>query len=83
MSSVSSLTFETFLGFHSRLDDSFFENLTDTLIEGGSGPKTAFENDRYWKRNANPGIEFQRMKIRALVALSETWAKEISLFARK
>ena len=30
-------------GIHSRLDDSFFESLTDTLVEGDIGAQFAFE----------------------------------------
>ena len=30
-------------GIHSKLDDSFFESVTDTLVEGDIGAQFAFE----------------------------------------
>lgn len=69
-----------FFGFHSRLDDSFFEDLTDTLIEGDLGPKTAYEIVQILEKKCKSGgLSSKDEILDALIALMKPWAKEISL----
>jgi len=67
-------------GLHIKTDESFFEELTDSLIEGDIGAKTAFEIvESLEKVCKNRGIEDQAQILDALVQLLAPYTQEINL----
>ncbi len=66
-------------GNNSRTDDSFFENLTDSLIEGDIGVKTALDlGEMLEKKCRTPGFNRERI-LEELLRLLSPFVKEISL----
>lgn len=69
-----------FFGFHKSIDDSFFDELADTLIEGDLGAKTAFELvETLEKKCRTDGITEHDQIKKTLTMLLKPWAKEISI----
>jgi len=67
-------------GLHTKTDESFFEELTDTLIEGDIGAKTAFEIvESLEKECKNRGIADHDKILDALMDLLAPYAQEINL----
>jgi fused signal recognition particle receptor len=67
-------------GLTTKTDESFFEDLTDTLIEGDIGAKTAFEIvESLEKECKSRGISDHDKMLDALILLLSPYAKEISL----
>lgn len=67
-------------GIHSRTDDSFFEDLTDSLIEGDIGVKTALDIGEQLERKCKAEkITGQQQILDALLLLLDPYVKEINL----
>lgn len=67
-------------GSHTRSDDSFYEELTDSLIEGDLGAKTAFEVVESLERRFGKSDKADRQEILSgLVETLASWAREIAL----
>ncbi len=67
-------------GLHSDTDDAFFEDLTDSLIEGDIGVKTALEIGEQLQKQCRSGHITARERItEALVGLLAPYVKEINL----
>lgn len=67
-------------GIHSETDDAFFEDLTDSLIEGDIGVKTALEIGEQLKKKCRAGNIFGRERIEEeLLLLLSPFVREIAL----
>lgn len=69
-----------FFGMHSSIDSSFFEDLSDTLIEGDLGARFAFEIvDTLEKQCVKSKITDQETILSNLFTILSPFAKEINL----
>lgn len=67
-------------GGHAKTGDDFYEDLADSLIEGDLGAKTALEiSDTLQKQFGDSGKANHEDIIKALVALLDSWVRDISL----
>ena len=65
---------------NNKTDESFFEELTDTLIEGDIGAKTAFQIvETLEKECKNQGISDHEQMLDSLIHLLSPYAREINL----
>ncbi len=70
------------LGLHQSADESFFEDLTDSLIEGDIGPKTAYEVvGELERRCKSGGIADHGMILEQLEDILSPYVKAIDLTA--
>lgn len=66
---------------HKKVDDEFFENLTDSLIEGDVGAKTAFEIAEILEKNAKKKhLSDEKDVILELKEILLSYVKSIDLF---
>lgn len=72
---------KNFFSSHKQIDDSFFENLTDTLIEGDIGAKTAYEIcDALEKKCRKEKIEDRSDILLTLKEFISPYIKSVTLF---